>query len=222
MAISPWEYRTSTTDDEPWHYSMDQFQLSSPLASPPLSPEGMPLAEYASFLPMMDSFKLEDDLLTARSKKKRIVVPISLERQHSVGELPHPLSSSPPPNHSVPLLFSHPFYKTVYSERVLPPCSLRAPPTSVQSSRTWWRAPLQRWTERLTASSHLPQPPPGSPPAARHHHLLRRQHPRPRPRRFAPVGFWVNGRAQTSRWLRRMGLEVWGPSLKVKHSLCLR
>ena len=70
--------------EERWSYHEGDFQLSGPLSSPPLSPEGAPLAEYASFLPMMDNFKLEED---AQSSQSALRTPLSvpLTRQTSKG-----------------------------------------------------------------------------------------------------------------------------------------
>jgi len=75
--LSPWRFRDTREEDvlrppsAAWSYTTHQFQLSGPLSSPPLSPEGAPLAEYASFLPMMESFQLDDDLTTAGAGGKR-------------------------------------------------------------------------------------------------------------------------------------------------------
>jgi len=103
--ISPWRYRGSppgilrresfegdqpnSSGTQPWCYTHESLSLFDPLSSPPLSPEGAPLAEYASFLPMMDNFKLEDDVLTVQQSNKRPargaveIAPVPLERRTS-------------------------------------------------------------------------------------------------------------------------------------------
>uniref|UniRef100_A0A7S4JAP6 Uncharacterized protein n=1 Tax=Prymnesium polylepis TaxID=72548 RepID=A0A7S4JAP6_9EUKA len=80
--LSPWQFREGS-DPHGWSYAPNQFQLSGPLSSPPLSPEGAPLAEYASFLPSLDNFKLEDDAHTAQSNNRR-PAPLPLHRQTSL------------------------------------------------------------------------------------------------------------------------------------------
>ena len=83
--LSPWrDAWRDTREEEQWSYHQDQFQLSGPLSSPPLSPEGAPLAEYASFLPMMDNFKLEDDALSSAAAA-RTPLTVALTRQTSKG-----------------------------------------------------------------------------------------------------------------------------------------
>jgi len=65
-----------------WCYTEEG--LAGPLASPPLSPDGCPILEYASFLPNLDSFKLEDDLCsTQQAPRRHWNVPLPLQRQHS-------------------------------------------------------------------------------------------------------------------------------------------
>lgn len=76
QVLPPWQYRER--DGEEWPMAANPFQFMGPLSSPPLSPEGAPLAEYASFLPMMDNFSLEDDMQSAQSHERHS---FSVQRQ---------------------------------------------------------------------------------------------------------------------------------------------